>query len=75
MRIADFIRLHKEIMNLLSNYDVKMEDFKYIEMFEDYDSMVREGNKISYIVSYLSDKYRISEASVYRVLKRFKVTI
>lgn len=75
MRIADFIRLHKEIMNLLSNHDVKMDDFKYIEMFEDYDSMVREGNKISYIVSYLSDKYSLSEASVYRVLKKFKATL
>ncbi len=75
MRIADFIRLHKEMMNLLSNYEIKMDDFKYIEMFEDYDAMVKEGNKISYIVSYLSDKYRLSEASVYRVLKRFKATI
>lgn len=75
MRIADFIRLHKEMMNLLSNYEIKMDDFKYVEMFEDYDAMVKEGNKISYIVSYLSDKYRLSEASVYRVLKRFKTTI
>lgn len=75
MRIADFIRIHKEMMNLLSKYEIKMDDFKYIDMFEDYDSMVKEGNKVSYIVSYLSDKYCISEASVYRILRKFKVAI
>lgn len=75
MRIADFIRLHKGMMDLLSKYDVKMDDFKYVEMFEDYDSMIKEGNKVTYIVSYLSDKYSLSEASVYRILKKFRATL
>lgn len=75
MSIADFIKLHKEMMNLLSKYDIRMEDFKYVDLYDDYTSMLKEGYKVSYIVCYLSDKYSISEASVYRVLKRFKITI
>lgn len=75
MSIADFIKLHKDIMNLLSQHDIRMEDFKYVDMYDDYTAMLDEGYKVSYIVCYLSDKYRISEASVYRVLKRFKTTI
>lgn len=75
MSIADFIKLHKEIMNLLSQYDIRMEDFKYVDLYDDYTTMLKEGYKVSYIVCYLSDKYGISEASVYRVLKRFKITI
>lgn len=75
MRVADFIRIHKEMMNLLSNYNVKMDDFKYVEMFEDFDKMVKEGDKVSYIVACLAEEYDMCEASVYRVLKKFKVTL
>lgn len=75
MRIADFIRLHKDIMNLLSSCNVKMDDFKYVEMFGDYEVMREDGEKVSYIVAALAEKYGLCEASVYRVLRKFKATL
>lgn len=75
MTIAKFIAMHKEIMYFLSKHEIKMDDFKYVDMYEDYESMKRKGVKVEYIVSLLCSKYSMSRASVYRVLRRFKVSI
>lgn len=75
MLVANFIKTNGETLKLLSKFGVHIDDFKYIDLFSDYEEMLNEGNKITYIVSVLSDKYSISEATVYRVLKRFKATI
>lgn len=75
MKIADFIRLHKSAMNFLSKRGIKMDDCKYVDMFADYEVMRTNGDKVTYIISELSAKYHISEASIYRILKRFKASI
>lgn len=33
--------------------------------------MRREGNKVTYIVSFLSERYGVSERKVYSIIKRF----
>lgn len=74
MLVANFVKINSECMKLLSNFDVKMSDFKYVEMFSDYENMVKDGDKVSYIVAVLAERYSLSESSVYRILKRFKAT-
>lgn len=75
MIVADFIKINSEMLKLLSRFDIKVGDFRHIDLYSDYVEMVACGNKISYVVTYLSGKYHISEASIYRILKRFKTTI
>lgn len=72
MNVADFVKICSEILKLLSEYDIKVSDYQYTNLFSDYTSMANEGCKITYIVAILSKKYEISEASVYRILRRFK---
>lgn len=75
MKIADLVKISSEAMKSLSKFGIKMDDFKYVDLFSDYEEMVSEGNKITYIVSVLSHRYAIGEATVYRVLRRFKAAI
>lgn len=75
MIVADFVKISSETMKLLSKFGIKTDDFKHIGLFSDYEKMVAEGSKISYVVASLADKYSISEASVYRILRRFKTTL
>lgn len=75
MRTFDLVKISKGILKLLSNLDVKIDDYKYVDLFDEYETMAKNGDKISYIVTFLSQKYNISEASVYRLIKRFKNTI
>lgn len=74
MRTFDLVKISKGILKLLSNLDVKIDDYKYVDLFDEYETMAKNGDKISYIVTFLSQKYNISEASVYRLIKRFKNT-
>lgn len=72
MKVADLVNLCGEILKLLSKYDIKVSDYKYTDLFPEYASMAEKGYKVSYIVAILSEKYEISEASVYRILRRFR---
>lgn len=74
MMVANFIKISYGTMKLLSKYGIRMSDFKYVELFSEYERMVEEGSKVSYIVAVLSQRYALSESSVYRILKRFKAT-
>lgn len=75
MIIADFVRISTETLKLLSKFGIRMGDFKYVELYTDYERMVSKGEKISYIVVVLASRYNISQSSVYRILKRFKTTV
>lgn len=41
-------------------------------MYSEYEQMIGERNKVTYVVSYLSIKYDVSERKVYGVIKHFK---
>lgn len=74
MIVADFVKISSETLKLLSKYDIKVDDYKFVDLFQEYEQMLAERNKVSYIVTVLSVKYGISETSIYRILKRFKAT-
>lgn len=75
MKVGEFLAICEDILKLLSKYNVKMSDYQYTELFSDYKRMCEEGYKVTYIVICLSEKYSISEASVYRILHKFRRTI
>ena len=43
-----------------------------VDLYTDYTILLRRGEKVSYIVAVLSDKYAVSERKVYRLIKHFK---
>ena len=38
----------------------------------DYTALIEHGEKVSYIVAHLSDKYAVSERKVYDLIRRFR---
>ena len=52
-----------------------MSDVKYLDMYSEYEKMMAKSLKVTYIVEHLSDKYNVSVAQVYRIIKRLKRTI
>lgn len=45
-------------------------DHKYVELFEDYRNALKRGEKISYIVAVLAERYSVSERNIYGIVKR-----
>lgn len=75
MQVVDLIKFSSEILKTLSRYDIRTSDYEFVALYGDYLNMLKEGCKTTYIVAKLSEKYHISERTIYRVLQRFKTVV
>ena len=44
---------------------------RHIDMYEDYIRMRDDGEKMDYIICILEGKYKVSESTIRRVIRRF----
>lgn len=72
MTREEVVRFSKELMQKLQECDVKLDDWRYVGMLDDYRDMKSEGVKCTAIVAILAERYGLSERQVYNVLKRMK---
>lgn len=72
MKVIEILNLNKELLKKFQTVGIRMEDVKYIDLFNEYLALVTQGEKVSYIVATLADKYTISERKVYDLIRRFK---
>lgn len=72
MKVIEILNLNKELLKKVQTAGIRMEDVQYIDLFNEYLALVTQGEKVSYIVATLADKYTISERKVYDLIKRFK---
>lgn len=49
-----------------------MEDVQYIELYNDYNRLLDEDEKVSYIVAVLAERYNVCERKVYTLIKRLQ---
>lgn len=75
MKGIELVKISREVLKALSENDIKLSDVNHIELFNDYEKMLSDGLKVTYIVEHLSDVYNVSVEQVYRILSRFKRTI
>ena len=66
----ELLKTAESLLAVLMSNDVDAKDVKYLEMYQEYMRLKKEGNKVGYVVYYLSQQYECSEATVYRVVKR-----
>lgn len=71
MKIIEIVKINRELLKNLHAAGVRMEDTEYINLYADYHKLKENGEKVSYIVAVLADRYDISERTVYNLIKRF----
>lgn len=71
MTYYEIIKLSKEPINRLNSAGFRLEDCQYVALYEDYKRMHEAGDKMTYIVSVLHDRYHVCERKVYNLIKRF----
>ena len=71
MIIFDALFFNRELLELLAALGVRPEDCKYIDLYAEYVRMRRNGEKVTYVVTFLSEKYNVSVRKVYSLLKKF----
>ena len=72
MKVIEILNLNKELLKKFQMAGIRMDDVQYIDLFNEYRALVTQGEKVSYIVATLADKYTISERKVYDLIRRFK---
>lgn len=71
MKIVEILRIGKELLKLMSRFDLRRDDYLYLELFDEYTRMRDNGLKVDYILAFLSDRYNLSVSTVKRIIRRF----
>ena len=70
MKIVELVKISTETLKMMSNSGIRTEDYRHVEMYEEYCSMRTAKEKFRYIMAFLAEKYKLSESSVKRIVKR-----
>lgn len=70
MKIIDILKFNRELIKRLRAAGIRLEDEQFVDLYTDYHKLKKNGEKVSYIVAVLADRYDISER-VYSLVKRF----
>lgn len=71
MTLFEILNFNKELLNRLCMVGFKPDDCRYIDLYNEYEQMKNAGDKVTYIVNFLSAKYDVSERKIYEIVKRF----
>lgn len=72
MKIIDVLKFNRELLNNLRTAGIRLEDAEYVDLHSDYTRMLAHGEKVSYIVAVLAERYGICERKVYSLIRRFQ---
>ena len=69
MKRADLILFNEESMRKLKSAGIRLDDYKYADMWRDYAEMIKTATSRKVVILSLSEKYRITDRQVYNIIK------
>ena len=72
---ADLIEINKELFQKLKRVGIKLDDYRYCDLYRDYQQMAREGYSRKVIFITLSERYGISDRQAYNIVNHFKAPV
>lgn len=75
MTVFELIEINRYQLEMLLKAGIKVSDVRYIDLYRDYIMMKRSGEKITYIVTCLAERYQVSVRKIYIVTKLFNSTV
>lgn len=72
MKVIEILNFNRELLKRLQASGIRLEGARYIDLYSDYTRLLDQGEKVSYVVAVLSEKYSVSERKVYALVKRFQ---
>jgi hypothetical protein len=70
MKVIELLEFSHELLLKLKRLGIRLDDCRFIGLYNEYKAMRKSGEKVTYIVSMLAEKYGISERKVYDLVKR-----
>lgn len=72
MKVIEVLNLNKELLKKFQQVGIRLDDVQYVDLYDEYKKMLANGEKVSYIIATLADKYEVSERKVYDLIRRLK---
>lgn len=72
MKAVKILNIGAELLKMMSICDLKVEDYKYLEMYSEYVKARNACVKYNAVIYDLSIRYKMSESTVKRVIRRFE---
>ena len=70
MKVAELVKISREVLKLLSENEVRTGDWKYVKMYDEYQRMRANGVKYRAAVVEVAKCYGISRAKAERIISR-----
>lgn len=74
MKLIALLSICEKLLRMLDKYEVNIIDYRYIQMYYDFEEM-RKTEKYEYVIDTLASKYNTSISTVKRMLKKFNKDI
>ena len=71
MKVVELLKIGRNLLEVLQNSCIRVNDVKFIQMYDEYKRFERKNMKVTYAAAMLSRKYGISERQFYYIIKRF----
>ena len=75
MRRADLIMFNAEMMRKLKEAGIRLDDYKYVDMWRDYIEMLKTAESRKEVMLSLADRYGITDRQVYNIIKHLEKKI
>ena len=70
MKAVEILQIGREILKMMSECGIRVEDYKYADLYREYEEMRSRGDKYWYVINYLACKYKVSESKAVRIIRR-----
>jgi hypothetical protein len=71
MKVVELVSIGRELLKRASENEVRVDDWKYLSLYEEYTRMREKGVKYRYAVAHVANHYNISKSKVERIIRRF----
>ena len=69
------LKISGELLKILSRYDIRISDYRFVDLYFEYEQRRKEREKYICIVEELANKYKVSASTVERVIRRFSKAV
>ena len=70
MKIVELLKISRDLLKVLSHNGSIQNDWKYIDLYEEYSEKKLNRIKVRSIADELAKKYDLNISSVFRIVKR-----
>lgn len=72
MTLFEILNFNRELLERLTRMGFKPDDYKYIDLYKEYEQMRRQGDKVTYCVALSPCRHGVCERKIYEIVGRFK---